>query len=157
MVFAFSLTTPFIPLFIHVDLGVASSGQVALVAGMVTLAGSTAAAAAGPVWGWLGDRYGRRSMILRAMAMSVPTLAAAAFVPTVAWLVLVRGLQGANSGANAASNALVADGTPRERMAFALGMSSSAFAIGMAQHRYWERYWFRFSRSAGYSSSAPQC
>jgi MFS family permease len=84
------------------------------------------------MWGWLGDRYGRRSMVLRAMGMSVPALAAAAFVPSVAWLVVVRALQGVNSGATASSTALVADGTPRERMAFALGLISSVFAVGTA-------------------------
>jgi DHA1 family multidrug resistance protein-like MFS transporter len=132
MVFAFGLTTPFIPLFIHSDLGVANPRQVAFMAGIVTFAGSTAGALSSPMWGWLGDRYGRRSMVLRAMGMSVPALAAAAFVPSVAWLVVVRALQGVNSGATASSTALVADGTPRERMAFALGLISSVFAVGTA-------------------------
>jgi DHA1 family multidrug resistance protein-like MFS transporter len=85
-----------------------------------------------PLWGVLADRYGRKSMLLRAMiggGLSVAFLAAAR---TPLELVLLRALQGAASGTVAATTTLVATSTPRENVGRAMGVISSAVALGSA-------------------------
>ena len=91
-----------------------------------------ASAIVSPVWGLLADRYGRKSMLIRAMVGGGVSVAAIAAAQTPLQLVILRLLQGALSGTVAATTTIVATGTPREHVGRAMGLLSSAVALGSA-------------------------
>ena len=89
-------------------------------------------AVASPIWGILGDRYGRKPMLLRSMIGGALTVGLIYFAQNPTELVVLRFLQGATSGTVAAATALVAAETPRSRVGWALGVVTSAVALGGA-------------------------
>lgn len=89
-------------------------------------------AVASPLWGVLADRYGRKPMLLRAMLGGGLTVGLMGFAQTALQLTGLRLLQGALSGTVPAATAIVASQTPRHRVAWALGVLSSAIALGSA-------------------------
>jgi MFS transporter, DHA1 family, multidrug resistance protein len=89
-------------------------------------------AIASPIWGILGDRWGRKPMLVRSMVGGAITVGLMAFVQNPEQLVILRFLQGATSGTVAAATALVAVETPRNRVGWSLGVVTSAVALGSA-------------------------
>lgn len=89
-------------------------------------------AIASPIWGILGDRYGRKPMLLRSMLGGAITVGLIFFAQNPAQLVVLRLLQGATSGTVAAATSLVAAETPRSKVGWALGVVTSAVALGSA-------------------------
>ena len=89
-------------------------------------------AIASPIWGVLGDRLGRKPMLIRSMVGGALTVGLIFLVQTPLQLVILRFLQGATSGTVAAATALVAVETPRNRVGWALGVVTSAVALGGA-------------------------
>jgi len=89
-------------------------------------------AVASPIWGILGDRWGRKPMLVRSMVGGAITVGLMAFVQNPEQLVILRFLQGATSGTVAAATALVAVETPRNRVGWSLGVVTSAVALGSA-------------------------
>lgn len=87
---------------------------------------------ASPIWGVLGDRLGRKPMLLRSMVGGAITVGLIYLVQTPEQLVILRFIQGATSGTVAAATALVAVETPRNRVGWALGVVTSAVALGGA-------------------------
>jgi MFS family permease len=87
---------------------------------------------ASPIWGILGDRYGRKPMLIRSMVGGALTVGLIFFVQDPLQLFVLRFLQGATSGTVAAATALVAAETPRSRVGWALGVVTSAVALGGA-------------------------
>jgi MFS family permease len=89
-------------------------------------------AVASPIWGVMGDRYGRKPMLLRSMIGGAITVGLIFFARSPTELLILRFLQGATSGTVAAATALVAAETPRARVGWALGVVTSAVALGGA-------------------------
>ena len=87
---------------------------------------------ASPIWGVLGDRLGRKPMLVRSMVGGALTVGLIYFVQSPEQLVILRFVQGATSGTVAAATALVAVETPRNRVGWALGVVTSAVALGGA-------------------------
>ena len=131
-IFGFAFAFPFIPLYLSHDLGVHSSRDLALWTGVSGSATGLTSAIVSPIWGILADRYGRKSMLLRAMIGGGLTVAFLALARTPLELLILRALQGAASGTVAATTTLVATGTPREHVGRAMGVISSAVALGSA-------------------------
>ena len=130
-IFGFSFAFPFLPVYLR-QLGVHDSGQLAIWTGVAGGASGAALAVMSPLWGVLADRYGRRAMLLRAMVGAGLTVGLMGFARGPIDLVLLRLIQGATSGTVPAATALVATGTPRHRVGWALGVLSSAVAVGSA-------------------------
>ena len=130
-IFGFSFAFPFLPVYLR-QLGVQDPGQLALWSGVAGGASGAALAVMSPIWGVLADRYGRRAMLLRAMVGAALTVGLMGFARGPLDLVALRLVQGATSGTVAAATALVASGTPRHRVGWALGVLSSAVAVGSA-------------------------
>ncbi|MDO8530914.1 MAG: MFS transporter [Dehalococcoidia bacterium] len=126
----FSFVQPFFPLYIQ-ELGVSNPGLSAFWAGVTTFAGGIGSFITGPIWGTLADRYGRRPMVIRSMLGGAITVGLMGLVPSVGFLVLLRGLQGIFTGTIAASSALAASQAPKRRVAFALGLIQMAFFLGI--------------------------
>lgn len=120
---------PFFPSYLRDHLGVAE-GEVAFWAGMCVGAAPIAAAIMGPIWGALGDRFGRKPMVLRALfGLSVFVgLMATARSPEV--LFLYRIGQGVFSGFLPPSVTLVSLSYPAGRSGRVSGSLSAAMATG---------------------------
>jgi DHA1 family multidrug resistance protein-like MFS transporter len=124
------LILPFLPLLVR-SLGVADSGSVQRWSGSIFSAPFLFAALMTPVWGWLGDRFGRKRMVMRALLGLALALALMSFATTPLQLLVLRALQGAVSGFIPAAIALVSAAAPRERQGYALGTLTSAQAAGI--------------------------
>lgn len=83
-----------------------------------------------PFLGALSDRYGRRRVILIALAGSSIDYIVMALAPTLGWLFVARMIAGLTAGVLATANAYIADVTPPEKRAQAFGMLGAAFGLG---------------------------
>ena len=131
-IFGFSFAFPFLSIFISQDLGVHPGRDLDLWTAAAGSVSGLAMAVASPIWGVLGDRLGRKPMLIRSMLGGAITVGLIFFVQTPIQLVVLRFLQGATSGTVAAATALVAVETPRNRVGWALGVVTSAVALGSA-------------------------
>ena len=85
---------------------------------------------AGPVIGNLGDRFGRRPVLMLAMlAFGLDYLLMAA-APTLAWLFLGRVVAGIAGATFGPAGAVIADVTPPEDRARVYGLLGAAFGLG---------------------------
>ena len=122
---AANLVFPFIPFYVE-DLGVTDKGQIALWSGFMGTATGVTLFIFSPIWGTLADRFGRKPMLLRAYLGATVTMTLQGLARNVWQLAALRALQGAFSGTIPAATALVAAGTPKERVAFGLGVVQMA-------------------------------
>jgi DHA1 family tetracycline resistance protein-like MFS transporter len=83
-----------------------------------------------PLLGVLSDRFGRRKVILLALAGTAFDYVVMGWAPTLAWLFGARAISGFFGGAMSTCNAYVADVTPPERRAHGFGVLGAAFGIG---------------------------
>jgi len=120
---------PFLPLYVR-QLGVTEARQVAMVSGLLFAAPFFAATVATPVWGFLGDRHGRKLMVVRASFGLATATLLMGFATTIPQLFFLRIAQGAVSGFIAAALALMASSAPRDRMGYALGTLQTAIPTG---------------------------
>jgi MFS family permease len=91
-----------------------------------------AGAVCNPIFGRLGDMFGKRRMLLVALGMVVigSTLGAAA--PDVTVLIVARALQGASLGVIPLGIAIMRDELPLERVGSGIALMSSSLGIGGA-------------------------
>lgn len=83
-----------------------------------------------PAWGALSDRVGRRPVLLWSIAATATCLAGFASAESLAMLFLWRGLHGLATANLSVAQASLADVTPPERRAAAMGMIGVAFGLG---------------------------
>ncbi|WP_243445283.1 MFS transporter [Sphingosinicella ginsenosidimutans] len=125
----FGIVLPVLPSLI-VALGHVDLTQATRIAGYLLVAYAGAQFFAGPVLGNLGDRFGRRPVLLVstiAFALDYLLMAAA---PTLAWLFvgrLIAGIAGATYGP---VNAVLADVTEPEKRGATFGLMGAAFGLG---------------------------
>jgi MFS transporter, DHA1 family, multidrug resistance protein len=124
-----SFVIPFLPFFIR-ELGVKEVHEVERWAGLIFAGPFISAVFFTSFWGWLGDRYGRRLILIRALFCYAAVAFLIAYVRTVQELFFLRILQGAVSGYIAATLAIVATITPRERMGYAMGFLQTSLTTG---------------------------
>lgn len=125
----FSFVFPFIPLFVQ-ELGVEEPGRAALWSGIAGGVGGFFMMLSGPFWGILGDRYGRKKNVLRALFGSAVVLALTSLVTDVYQLVALRILLGLVSGVWVTVMALGASMAPRDKVTFSIGVVQSASFLG---------------------------
>ena len=131
-IFGFSFAFPFLSIFISHDLHVGGGRDLYLWTAATAAVSGLSMAIASPIWGILGDRYGRKPMLIRSMIGGALTVGLIFFVQDPLQLFVLRFLQGATSGTVAAATALVAAETPRSKVGWALGVVTSAVALGGA-------------------------
>ncbi len=83
-----------------------------------------------PAIGAASDAYGRRPVILLALAGSVVSYAAMGLAPNLLVLALGRLVAGAMGGSFSTAGAYLADITPPEKRAQSFGLIGSAFGVG---------------------------
>lgn len=126
---AMTLLLPFLPLYVE-SLGARDPAQVAQWSGIAFGATFLSAALTAPLWGRLGDRYGRKLMLIRASLGMAIAMSLIGLAQSVWQLVLLRLLAGLLGGYASGATILVATQTPRERSGWALGMLASGIMAG---------------------------
>lgn len=125
---AYSVSIPFIPLFLHNDLGVNSHLEMwsGFAFGITFLASALIA----PFWGSLADKYGRKPMLIRSGFSLAALYFITFFIHDPYWFLLLRVFQGLLAGYVPAAIALVATNTPEEKSGYALGIMATSGATG---------------------------
>jgi MFS transporter, DHA1 family, multidrug resistance protein len=128
-ILGFNIALPFLPFYIQ-QLGITDMRQVAFWVGLINSVPQVAMAVTAPFWGLLADRYGRKSMLVRATLAGSVILSLMGVVTTVPQLAGLRIMQGALTGTIAAATTLVATTVPRERCGYALGLLQTGVFVG---------------------------
>jgi len=128
---AFNASAILIPYHVQ-NLGLTDRVRLTRWTGAYQSVGSITFAIATPIWGLLGDRFGRKAMLLRATSALGFVLLGMIFCQTPSQLMALRVLQGAMTGTPAAAAALLASGTPKEHAAYALGLLQAALYVGIS-------------------------
>lgn len=128
-VIGFGIVSPVLPGLVT-SLGRMSLPEATRIAGWMLAVFALAQFFAGPVLGALGDRFGRRPVIIASMlAFAVDYLLMAA-APTLAWLFVGRAVAGAVGAVGGPVGAVLADVSPPERRAEMFGLMGAAFGVG---------------------------
>ena len=125
-----SMIIPFLPFYLR-ELGVTGGEAVKIWSGLIFSAPFMVSAFLQPVWGILGDRRGRKPMVVRAMLGLALANFLMGFAQNAPQLLLLRFFQGSLAGFVAPSLALMASCTPEEKTGQALGTLQSALVTGM--------------------------
>jgi DHA1 family tetracycline resistance protein-like MFS transporter len=124
------LIMPVVPTLImtlaHTDLADATR-----VGGELTFAYAFAMLLAGPLVGNLGDRFGRRIVLLAALAGLASDYLLLSFAPNLAWLFVGRLLAGLFGATGGPAGAALADLSPPEERAHAFGLMAAAYGFGL--------------------------
>ncbi len=121
----FGLVIPLLP-FMAPNLG-GDSTDVAFI--MITYA--LGAALVSPAWGKLSDRAGRRQALVLALLCSCVAYVVTALADTLWQVYLGRALSGLAAGSLPVATALMADLSPPQRRAKAMGLVGTAFGLGL--------------------------
>jgi DHA1 family tetracycline resistance protein-like MFS transporter len=128
-VIGFGIVMPVLPALIT-QLGHMNLESATRVSGWMLAVFAIAQFFAGPVIGNLGDRFGRRPVLMAAMvAFGLDYLLMAA-APTLAWLFLGRAIAGVAGATFGPAGAVIADVTPPEKRAQTYGLLGAAFGVG---------------------------
>jgi MFS family permease len=128
-IIAMTLLLPFLPLYVE-QLGVTDHAAIVQWSGVAYGATFLTAALTAPLWGRLGDQYGRKLMLIRASLGMAVAMSLIGLSQNVYQLVGLRLLAGLLGGYSSGSMVLVATQTPRAQTAWALGMMSSGIMAG---------------------------
>ncbi len=122
---------PSLPLYIEERFGIVDPQRLRLWTGAIWAGAPLAAACIGPLWGALGDRFGRKPMALRALLGIALTTGLMPLADSPEALLGIRILQGFLAGYVAPSMALVTANAPPDRQARSLGSLQVALAAGL--------------------------
>ena len=126
----FSFGLPFIPYLMQADMDITDQAELAYWVAAFSAACPLTMMFFSPVWGALGDRYGRKKMLLRSYVGGAVAIGLISVAQSPLVLIVLRMIQGAFCGTMSASQALISTQTPREHTGFALGALNSAMFSG---------------------------
>ncbi len=130
-ILAFQASIILIPYYVQ-EMGMTDKAQLSTWTGLYQSLGSVGFAVFTPIWGVLGDRYGRKMMLVRAIIGTMLTLVLMGFARTPTQLLVLRVIQGCVTGTPAAASALLATSSPKNRLAYSLGLQQTALFVGMS-------------------------
>jgi len=126
---AMGIVLPLIPFFVR-DLGVTDRAAVERWSGLIFSGPFLAAALLAPVWGNLGDRYGHRKMVIRAIVGLAVVNLALVFVKTPLQFFLLRFFQGAITGFIPAALSITSASTPPDKLPGAMARLTASASAG---------------------------
>lgn len=129
MSLALTVIGPILPIFLP-QIGVQARPAVEFWAGILNSCGFLIAAFVSPLWGRLGDRHGRKLMVLRSSCAICIFTALMGLSQNVWELFFLRAAMGAFSGFSSTAIALVASRVPERRLGLALGWLATAQLTG---------------------------
>jgi MFS transporter, DHA1 family, multidrug resistance protein len=124
-----SMVIPFLPFYIR-ELGITNHDDLEYWSGIVFSGPYILSFILTPIWGVLGDKFGKKSMVLRAIFGLAISQLLIGFSANVEQLFIFRMVQGAISGFIASSLALVSSTTPREKSGYAIGILQTSISSG---------------------------
>jgi DHA1 family tetracycline resistance protein-like MFS transporter len=125
----FGIVLPVLPgLIVH--LARVGLPQATRIAGYMLVAYAVTQFFAGPILGNLGDRFGRRIVLLSCMIAFGCDYALMAAAPSIGWLFVGRTVAGITGASYTPANAVLADVTPPERRGAVFGLMGAAFGGG---------------------------
>ncbi|MBV8908768.1 MAG: MFS transporter, partial [Sphingomonas sp.] len=125
----FGIVLPVLPNLI-VHLAHVSVAGATRIAGYMLVAYAGTQFLAGPVIGNLGDRFGRRPVLLACVLAFSIDYGLMAAAPAIGWLFLGRLVAGIAGASYGPANAVLADVTPPEQRARVFGLTGAAFGGG---------------------------
>ena len=123
------MVIPFLPFYIR-ELGVTNPDELEHWSGIIFSGPFILSFLLTPVWGMLGDRFGKKTMVLRAIFGLAISQLLIGFSANVIQLFIFRMVQGGISGFIASSLALVSSGTPKEKSGYAIGILQTSISSG---------------------------
>ncbi|HQY53591.1 MAG TPA: MFS transporter [Ignavibacteria bacterium] len=124
-----SMVIPFLPFYIR-ELGVTEIHELEFWSGLVFSGPFILSFILTPVWGMLGDRFGKKTMVMRAIFGLALSQLLIGFSADVYQLFIFRMVQGGISGFIASSLALVSSSTPKEKSGYAIGILQTSISSG---------------------------
>ncbi len=125
----FGLIIPVLPRLIE-EVGHVGLGSAAVIGGWMFFAFSAAQFFFAPIMGALSDAYGRRPLLLLAVAGLFFDYMFSALAPSLMWLFVGRVIAGVCGSSYVIANAFIADVTSPEERAKAFGLMGAAFGVG---------------------------
>lgn len=122
---AFYFCLPFLPLYLK-EKNIVRLEDTAFWSGVFIAAAPVSMMIMAPIWGALGDRYGRKMMLVRATLSGAFCVYMMSVVNSMEWMIVLRFLQGAFTGTIPSAQSLVAASTPDKHQGFALGFMMAA-------------------------------
>ena len=102
------------------------------IASWITSAFLIVGSAVAPLFGKLGDTYGKKRTVLISLTFYTFGVGIAGFSPSIYFLLFSRAVQGVGFAIVPLGLAIITDTFPREKIAAAQGIISGTFAIGAA-------------------------
>lgn len=128
-IIGFGLIIPVLPKLIE-SIGQISLAEAAIMAGWMAFAYAIAQFASGPLMGNLSDRFGRRPLLLLAIAGLGLDYLLHALAPTLFWIFVGRVLAGVCGASWTIASAYITDVAPVEERGKYFGMIGAAFGLG---------------------------
>jgi DHA1 family tetracycline resistance protein-like MFS transporter len=125
-ILGFSLLIPLLPYY------VTHFGASALVVGILFSTFSFCQLLAGPIWGYVSDRIGRKAVLIISQVGATIGWTMLAFAPSVGFVFLARIVEGISGGNIGVTQAYVADLVEPRQRAKAFGYIGATFAAAMA-------------------------
>lgn len=122
---AFYFCLPFLPLYLK-EKQIVPVDEVSYWSGVFIAAAPLSMMIMSPIWGALGDRYGRKMMLVRSTLAGAFVLYLMSVVDNMQALVVLRLLQGAFTGTIPSAQSLVSASTPEKNQSLALGLMMAA-------------------------------
>lgn len=107
-----------------------TTAQVTPIAGLLLTTYAVLQFVCGPIMGNLGDRYGRRPVLLGSLAAFGFDYLLMGFAPSVGWLFLGRAVAGVAGAVYSPAMAYIADVSPPQKRAQSFGVMGAAFGGG---------------------------
>lgn len=124
-----SMLLPFLPLYVQ-QLGETTQAGIVQWSGIAFGATFFGTAITAPIWGRLADRFGRKTMLVRAAIGMAITMSLIGLARNVTDLVILRLAAGLIGGYASASIVMIGSQVPRERSGWALGILSTGSLSG---------------------------
>ncbi len=132
---AFNFCLPFLPLYLKEN-NIVPEDETAFWSGLFIAAAPVSMMIMSPIWGALGDRYGRKMMLTRATLSGAFCIYLLSVIHTIDAMIVLRFLQGAFTGTTPAAQSLVAASTPDRRQGLALGLLMAAVSASVTAGAY---------------------
>ena len=127
----FGMVMPFIAFYFQ-EMGMEVGAKLDFAVSLANTLPAVGMAISSPVWGALSDRYGRKSMLVRACACASVIMLLMGLADSVFPFLVLRLMQGFFTGTITASMAFVSANTPEEHMSASLGLLSASNFIGFS-------------------------
>ena len=123
-IFGFSMLLPLLPFFVK------HFGATDVVVGLVAATYSVSQLIAGPVWGNVSDRIGRKAVLVVSQIGATIGWVMLGFAPTIAWVFVSRAIEGLSGGNIGVTQAYIADLVEPEQRGRAFAYLGAAFSAG---------------------------